>query len=90
LDKTIRKISKTLSEFQLGYIGMTYIGKNKLGLYQKALGQVIQDTKGKANVEGVLDYLSQQEPIYTLDLGGFGWHEVDNQEDLQKAQKALL
>ncbi|HCL57691.1 MAG TPA: hypothetical protein DHW82_11885 [Spirochaetia bacterium] len=88
-DLTIKKISKTLTVFQKGYIGMTFIGKKNLEIYKNALKTVIQNTEGKANVEAVLDFLSKDHPIDVLDLSGFGWHEVDNQEDLEKAETQL-
>jgi len=87
--KKIKKISKKLERFDLGYIGMTYVGAKKLGIYKKALEEVIANTNGSANVEAVLDYLASREAIDVLDLSGIGWHEVDSQEDLIKAEKAL-
>lgn len=85
----IKRISKTLEVFQAGYIGMTFIGKNRLPLYKQALKDTIKETEGKGNVEAILDYLSKSHDIHTLDLSGFGWYEVDDQHDLKKAEDAL-
>lgn len=89
-NNTIKKISKQLSVFQKGYIGMSFIGKNQLQTYKKAVETVKNQTQSKANVEAVLDYLAPQIGIEVLDLSGIGWYEVDNQEDLTNAEKGLL
>lgn len=88
-DGTIKKISKQLTHYQLGYIGMTFIGKERIPEYRNALETVKKNTEGKANVEAILDYLAPITPIHTLDLSGMGWYEVDNQEDREKAEKLL-
>lgn len=89
-DKTIKNISKKLTDFQLGYIGMTYIGKNMLKTYLEGLNTVIEKEQGKANVEAVLDYLSKSIKINVLDLSNLGWHEVDTPEERSVAEKVLL
>lgn len=85
----IGKISKQLLDFEAGYIGMSFIGKEKLEIYKKAVHAVKETTAGKANVEAVLDYLAPVEPIQVLDLSGMGWYEVDTPEDREIAEKAL-
>ncbi len=85
----IGKISKQLTQYSAGYIGMSFIGKEKLALYKKAVQVVKEQTCGKANVEGVLDYLAPQEDISVIDLSGFGWHEVDTPEDKTLAEKTF-
>ena len=85
----ISRIDKKLTDYEAGYIGMTFIGKNMLEIYKNGLAEVIENQSGSANVEAVLDCLSKKINIDVLDLSGFGWHEVDTQEDKNKAEKAL-
>lgn len=85
----IAQISKQLTDFELGYIGMTFIGREMLADYKKNLYAVIEKTEGKANVEAVLDEMSNSFDIATLNLSGMGWHEVDTPEEREQAEKAL-
>lgn len=85
----IGKISKQLTQYSAGYIGMSFIGKEKLAFYKEAVQVVKEQTQGMANVEGILDYLAPQEDISVIDLSGFGWHEVDTPEDKTLAEKTF-
>jgi choline kinase len=85
----IERISKQLDEFDVGYIGMTFVGKNRAGQYKNGLEKVRVETRGRANVEAILDFLCNLIPVKVLDLSGFGWHEVDTPEERAKAEKAL-
>lgn len=86
----INAISKQLADFHAGYIGMTFVGEKQLPLYKKSVSEVIRQTRSQGNAEAVLDYLAKQgQSVQTLDLSGFGWHEVDDQNDRLKAEQAL-
>ncbi|PKL13154.1 MAG: hypothetical protein CVV50_03725 [Spirochaetae bacterium HGW-Spirochaetae-6] len=88
--KEINTISKQLTDFHAGYIGMTFVGEKQLTLYKKSVNEVIRQTRSQGNAEAVLDYLAKQGlSVQTLDLSGFGWHEVDDQNDRLKAEQAL-
>lgn len=80
------KISKTLNEFDGGYVGLTYCDKKYLPQYLSAVKEV-QKKKGEmAVVEDVLDYLAQNtQLIKSSDISGCGWLEIDTPEELVRA-----
>ncbi len=86
----ITEIDKKLTRFDKGYIGMTTISKENIGLYKKAIDTVSQTLGESANVEAVLHYLaSTNTQPRTLDVSSFRWLEIDTPEELQTAEKAL-
>jgi len=90
--KKIRNISKKLTNFQAGYIGMTYVDSSCLNLYKDALDKALQKYGDKAVVENILQILAEDEKNspQIFDLSGFGWYEVDDSTDLAKAESGLL
>jgi len=85
----IRTIAKALSDFDAGYIGMTYVPKASLSLYKSAVERVLQ-TDGRSNIESVLQILADDgTPPTSLDASGIRWLEVDNQNDLLNAERIL-
>ncbi len=86
----IKQIDKKLTDFDKGYIGMTTVSKSYIPVYKKAI-QAVTDTIGEsANVEAVLHYLAATDnPPKTLDVSSFLWLEIDTQEELGVAEKAL-
>jgi len=89
--KTIKMISKQLTDFDGGYIGMTFVDRNAFGLYQEAVNKALAKFGDACVVENVLQLLAETgNPPKSCDLSGFGWYEVDNQEDLKKAEKRVL
>jgi len=91
LDKSrhITRIDKKLATYQAGYIGMTFCPKACLPDYWAGAEEALSDRGSKACVEAILDTLAPKMPIEILDASGFGWLEVDNEEDLQKAESRL-
>lgn len=90
--KTVRRISKELSDFDCGYIGMTYVDKSMERVYREAFTEALRVYGESAVVEKVLQVLADDPGTAprVCDLSGFGWYEVDNSDDLQKAEKELL
>ncbi len=87
----LKKISKTLADFDGGYIGMTYCSKTHLKIYHDAIKAVIKDSGELSSVESILDTLAQNgEKINICDASNIGWLEVDTEEDLKKAEHRLL
>ncbi len=87
----IEKISKQLTEFDCGYIGMTYVDRSMESFYRDCVGKTIERFGEKAVVENILQYIAEQPdraPVI-CDLSGFGWYEVDTEEDLLSAEKGL-
>ncbi len=86
-NRKIKKISKQLDEFNLGYVGMTYCDETCLDQYK----QMVEKTKvingENAVVENVLQNFADFGASITVgDISGFGWHEIDFQDELEKAR----
>lgn len=89
--KRVAAISKQLADFDCGYIGMTYVDASMESLYRDTINEVIKRYGEKAVVENILQVLSEKDrgvPVI-CDLSGFGWYEVDTEEDLMRAEKGL-
>ena len=88
--KHISKIHKQLTDFDCGYIGMTYVGKDSLNQYRTAALQTKANKGEMASVEWILGTMAEQnQNVDICDVSGFGWLEVDNQEDLANAESTL-
>jgi choline kinase len=84
------RIMKTLTDYNCGYIGMTYCDSQNLSAYRDAITQTRSIYGDKAPVEWVLGHLAaNQKKISICDASGIGWLEVDTQEDLNFANKKL-
>jgi choline kinase len=85
----IKKIAKTLAEFDAGYIGLTYVPKQAMADYRSAITHIARTDEG-SNVEKVLQYMADNgSSPAILDASGFRWLEVDNQADLMNAERIL-
>ncbi len=86
----ITAIHKQLAEFDGGYIGMTVVAQSSLQVYKEAVSQVKLKHGETAPVEWVLGELANAGyPINICDVSGYGWLEVDDQNDLQQAEVVL-
>lgn len=84
-------IKKTLSDYDGGYIGMTYCNRNHLDSYIEAVKETRKVHGDQAPVEWVLGHMaSQGRKVNICDVSGIGWLEVDTQEDLERANQKLL
>ncbi len=90
-EKKVNAISKQLTDFDCGYIGMTYVDASMNSLYRETIKEVLERFGEKAVVENILQVLSEKNPDVPVicDLSGFGWYEVDTEEDLMRAEKGL-
>jgi choline kinase len=90
-DNTIERISKQLDVFDCGYIGMTYIDRSKENFYRESVAKTLERVGEKAAVENVLQLIaeSKADAPNICDLSGFGWYEVDTEEDLLNAERGL-
>lgn len=89
--KRVEKISKQLEQFDCGYIGMTYVDKTMESFYRERIGETLERFGEKAVVENILQVIAgygENSPLI-CDLSGFGWYEVDTEEDLLSAEKGL-
>ncbi len=88
---TIESIRKDLTDFDCGYIGMTYVDGAANGIYRGAVRTALERFGEKAVAENVLQVLADNANTAPLicDLSGIGWYEVDTEEDLRKAEAGL-
>jgi choline kinase len=86
----VRRIAKTLTTFDAGYVGMTKVPGAVAGRYwQEAEAALAQE--GRAiHVERVLARLAEGErPPLCRDISGHGWLEVDLPEERAHADEVL-
>ena len=90
--KTVVHISKQLHDFDCGYIGMTYVDRSMETVYRDSAYRAIERFGEKAVVENILQVLAENPKTAPIicDLSGFGWYEVDDEQDLIKAEKGLF
>lgn len=86
----LQEIHKELSDFDGGYIGMTFCPKTKIPLHLQGSRKALKEKGPKACVEMALAILAKEEEIiHIVDLSGIGWLEVDNIRDLAQAEATL-
>lgn len=89
-NRLVTHISKTLKDFDGGYIGMTCCPKNKINDYREALIRTKSKSKNNASVEAVLAELAENGyPVNVCDTSGIRWLEIDTPEDLAFADRTL-
>lgn len=88
----VDRISKQLTDFDCGYIGMTYVDKSCETIYRTAVEKAIQMYGEKAVAENVLQVLAEEKtvPPEICNLSGFGWYEIDTPDELYSAEEKLL
>lgn len=87
----IKNISKQLAVYQRGYVGITYCGDSMRGSYDKALEETKKRYGHDARVEDVLQTLADRGGRVEIgDISGYGWHEIDYPEELERARRAVL
>lgn len=89
-EKNLKAIDKKLTQYNAGYIGMTFCSKSKLPVYLAALEKTVRTLGTKTSVEKILATLADNaEPIQIADTSGIRWLEIDTMEDLKAAEKIL-
>jgi len=83
-------MDKKLSDFECGYIGMTFCAKDTVELYRKYAALTRQRSGDAANVEKIIHTLALdgRNPA-VCDVSGYGWIEVDTREDLERAERLV-
>ena len=89
--KRIHGIDKRLTDYDCGYIGMTYVDSSMNKAYRKAVAETLKKFGDKAVVENVLQLLAQDPSNAPgiCDLSSIGWYEVDDESDLKKAEEGI-
>ncbi len=84
------QMAKDLTDYQLGYVGMSFIPSSRISIYAQAVNELIQEKKVQLNVESILNHLSQKkEAIKCFDISGSHWIEIDTPHDLLLAREKL-
>jgi choline kinase len=87
----ITAIAKTLDDWDAGYVGMTWVPAARAAAYQRMCDEVSREKGDPAHVEAVLHRMAASvDPAATADISGHGWHEIDDERDLARAEKALV
>ncbi len=86
----ITAISKKLTDFDGGYIGMTLCLTHALPAYMNTMHSAVQKYGENAVVENILQELANtgHKPA-SVDLSGFKWYEIDDPNDLERADEGL-
>lgn len=89
--KRVALIDKKLTDFDCGYVGMTFCSKEKLELYRNYAQRTLDEFGENSNVEKIIHKLADDKiNPSTYDISGYGWLEIDNLEDLIKARKEII
>lgn len=90
-DGGVRSISKKLTEFDMGYIGMSLVRPAGLEAYRASFEAATATRGDQAVAEDVLQALSDGDrPARICDLSGLSWLEVDTPGDLEVAEEHLM
>lgn len=82
----VKQISKTLTAYNYGYIGVTYVSGSALPKYAKAAGDVLSEFDENASVERVIQLLANRgEAVVCHLIDGISWYEVDTPDDYDRA-----
>lgn len=80
-------MSKTLTEFQLGYVGVSYIPKRMKTKYFEISLQLLKQQGDQIHVESVInECVRQGYRINICDISGSWWTEIDTPADLTQAK----
>lgn len=86
-DFRLAHISKKLTDFNGGYVGLTYCDKKMFDIYKGVVNQLLSKGEDSIVAEDVLRHLAaNNQDVCIGDISGAGWLEVDFPEELEKAK----
>jgi choline kinase len=89
-DGRVRRIAKTLTSFDCGYVGMTRVPAGALPRYWKEAEAALAEEGHAIHVERILARLAEGEhPPVCRDISGHGWLEVDTPDERAAAEQAF-
>lgn len=89
-DGSLKSISKDLSTYRGGYIGLTRIPGEITQSYWETAKRISKKDDGRANVESILgEWLETGGKIEIIDASGSVWFEVDTEDDYMRAKAAI-
>jgi choline kinase len=90
-DGRVRRIAKTLTKFDCGYVGMTRVPASALPRYWQTADAALAEEGRAIHVERILARLAEGDSApLCRDISGPGWLEVDTAEERAAAESALL
>jgi CDP-L-myo-inositol myo-inositolphosphotransferase len=90
-DGRVRRIAKTLTKFDAGYVGMTRVPTSALPRYWQTADAALAEEGRAIHVERILGRLAESDAApLCRDISGHGWLEVDTAEERAAAEQALL
>jgi len=89
--KRVQEIHKKLSSYDCGYIGMTLVREHGRPKYMNAVESVIASQNPQAYAEMILSEMAKiaGSAPEVIDASGFGWLEIDTEDDYLQAEKTL-
>ena len=86
----VRRIAKTLTTFDCGYVGMTRVPRAALERYFAMADRALGEEGPAIHVERVLARLAETpSPPVCRDISGHGWLEVDTPDERAHAEEVL-
>jgi choline kinase len=86
----VRRIAKTLTTFDAGYVGMTRVPRLALSRYFATADEVLAADGPATHVERILAHLADHDgPAACRDISGHGWLEVDTPDERTAAEESL-
>jgi choline kinase len=86
----VREISKTLTSWDAGYVGMTKVPASAFARYWATADAALAEEGRAIHVERILGRLATSPtPPSCRDISGHGWLEVDLPEERERAEEAL-
>jgi len=90
-DGRVRRIAKTLTGFDAGYVGMTRVPAAALARYWQTADAALAQEGRAIHVERILARLAETDAApLCRDISGHGWLEVDTPEERAAAERALM
>ena len=89
-DRRIAEIAKTLTRWDAGYVGMTFVPSSRALGYRAEIDAVIADRGTSVHVESILARLAGgEQPPHIADISGHGWLEIDEPHERERAERTL-
>ena len=85
----VSAISKKLTEFNAGYVGLTYCDISRLAEYKKCTNELLAGGGDNLVVEDVVRKIAETGEVNIGDISGHGWLEVDFPEELERAKQEI-
>ncbi len=87
----VAAMSKKLTDFDGGYVGMTYVDETIMPAYRAAVEAAHHISPETAVVEEALVQLAKTGPaVLVADISGHGWLEVDTPDERSRAETSIL